>query len=146
MKFKFAHLAPIARMVFVFFFTLTLLSTNMFAQDTISIGNPGTYVGDGNFNLLQVGLTILLSYLTSLFPAAAKLKPYIRAATVALLVTGSFIIFKVGAINGETFALILATFLPNFAYSGILWEGLKFLLGLVGIKLKSPETVPVGSK
>ena len=77
-----------------------------------------------------------MSYLTSMFPAASKFKPYIRAAVVALLVTGAFVIFKVGALNEQTFTLLLKTFLPNFAFSGIAWEGIKWVLGLLRITIK----------
>ena len=119
----------------VFMFTF-LLASSLFAQDTIDVSDPGTYVGDGNANLLQVALTVILSYLTSMFPAASKFKPYIRAAVVALLVTGAFVIFKVGALNEQTFTLLLKTFLPNFAFSGIAWEGIKWVLGLLRITIK----------
>ena len=127
----------ITRIVPVFLLTFMLAST-LLAQDTIDVSDPSTYVGEGNLNLLQVALTVLLSYLTGLFPSLAKFKPYVRAGAVALLITGAFVIFKIGAFNEESFKLVLATFLPNFAYSGFAWEALKWLLGLLGVNIKPP--------
>ena len=125
------------RILPVFLLTF-MLASSVLAQDTIDVGSPETYVGSDNLGVLQVALTVLLSYLTSMFPALSRFKPYLRAAAVALLVTGAFVIFKIGAANEETFKVILATFLPNFAYSGFAWEALKWLLGLLGVNIKPP--------
>lgn len=132
--------------VYLFFllaFCQLFILAGLQAQDTIAIGTPGQYVGPNNLHLIEVALTILLSYITGFVPGLAKFKGYIRSASVALLITGSAVIFKLGAINQEAIILIFATYFPTVTYSGFFWETLKWLLGRVGIDIQPPKPAAI---
>ena len=122
---------------------IMLLPGFLQAQDTIAIGTPGQYVGPDNLHLMEVALTIILSWITGFVPGLAKYKGYVRSASVALLISGAAVIFKLGAINQQTIILIFATFLPNVTYSGFFWETLVWLLGRAGIDIKPPKPASI---
>lgn len=113
-----------------------------FCQDVVNVVTPQDFTNPTNVNALQTGLTVLLAYLAGFIPGVAKIKPYVRAIIAGLVTVAGFATFKLGFLTEEFVTYVLAAFLPNFAFAGITWETLKFILGVFKVKL--PGTSAAG--
>lgn len=119
---------------------LALTALAAFAQspiDTTVVSDPATIVSPDNVNALTVALTVILSFLSGLIPGLKNIKSnLLRSIAVGIIVVIATVSFKVGWFNEAAFTVILTTIIPNFAYSGTVWEVLKFVLGLFKVELK----------
>ncbi len=115
-----------------------------FAQiDTTLVSDPATVVSAQNVEALTVAITVILSFLAGLIPGVKNIKAsWLRSIAVGFIVVVASVSFKLGWFNQASFSVILTTLFPTFAYSGTVWEGLKFVLGLVGIDIKNLRPTP----
>lgn len=111
-----------------------------YAQATLTLDPtvPGSFTDPGNVSLLATAITTLIAYFSGAVPGLRTIKAaYLRTAVVSLVVVAGAATFKLGFLTEDTFQFVLKNALPNFAYAGILWEGIKFILRLFGIDLKN---------
>ena len=113
--------------------------------DTTLTADPVATVTAENVEALTVAITVILSFLAGLIPGIKNIKAsWLRSIAVGFIVVVASVSFKLGWFNQESFTVILTTLFPTFAYSGTVWEGLKFVLGLFGVDVKNlrPGTQP----
>lgn len=106
--------------------------------------NPSDYVNPENVINLQSALTALITVLVGYFSALIPGLKMIGNKAVRIIVTSLVIVagagaFKFGFLTKETFEFAILGFLPNFGGSAFVYEVLKLLLGLIGIKIKSVQ-------
>lgn len=114
-----------------------------FCQDPVAVlETPQDFIAPSNVNALTIGLTVLLGYIARFIPGASKLKGYVKAGAAGIVTLAGFATFKFGFLSQDTFTFIVAAFLPNFAFAGLTWETLKFILGLLKVSLPgiAPKT------
>ena len=128
------------KLLFLGALALALLSPLLtFAQiDTTLVADPVTVVSAENVEALTVAITVILSFLAGLIPGIKNIKAsWLRSVAVGFIVVVASVSFKLGWFNQASFSVILTTLFPTFAYSGTVWEGLKFVLGLFGLDIKN---------
>jgi len=115
-----------------------------FAQiDTTLVSDPATVVSAENVEAFTVAITVILSFLAGLIPGVKNIKAsWLRSIAVGFIVVVASVSFKFGWFNQASFSVILSTLFPTFAYSGTVWEGLKFILGLLGVDIKTLRPTP----
>lgn len=130
-------------MVLMLLFWATVQSSFAQVFDT-----PDDYVDPRNVDALSNAvtalITILVGYFSALIPGLKNISnKAVRIIVTSLVVVAGAGAFKFGFLTKETFEFALLAFLPNFGGSAFVYEVLKFLLGLVGVKIKTlqPETV-----
>ena len=106
--------------------------------------NPSDYVNPENVLNLQSALTALITVLVGYFSALIPGLKMIGNKAVRIIVTSLVIVagagaFKFGFLTKETFEFAILGFLPNLGGSAFVYEVLKLLLGLIGIKIKSVQ-------
>lgn len=106
--------------------------------------NPSDYVNPENVLNLQSALTAIITVLVGYFSALIPGLKMIGNKAVRIIVTSLVIVagagaFKFGFLTKETFEFAILGFLPNFGGSAFVYEVLKLLLGLIGIKIKSVQ-------
>lgn len=121
------------------FMALLFAPVLSFAQiDTTLVADPLSTVTADNVEALTVAITVILSFLAGLIPGIKNIKAsWLRSVAVGFIVVVASVSFKLGWFNQASFGVILTTLFPTFAYSGTVWEGLKFLLGLFGLDIKN---------
>lgn len=113
-----------------------MLCLKSFAQDTLSYADPSSFVSSYAVGLAVAAFSTLFTFLAGFIPAIGKWKGQVRALAVSFVVVAAAATFKLGALNADTVELVFDTFLPNFAFSGAIWELLKLILGLAGVDIR----------
>lgn len=110
------------------------------AQDTgIDYANPKTFWDQGAIGALFAGITALLAYLGGFLPGLRSIKPgIIRSGIVVFVAVCVLGTFKAGGLSEDLVQNLVNAFLPNFAYSGIIWEAVKIVLRLLKVQIPSP--------
>lgn len=100
--------------------------------------DPNTWFGDEAFiTSIQAALTLLLSLFAGKFPGLSKIPTaWLRTVVVALAVVAISITGGWQSFDGNIIKYLLNTFLTG-SVAGFAYEGLKFLLGLFGVKFSS---------
>lgn len=104
--------------------------------------NPETFFAEGFMGALKAGL---LAIFITLGLAVKQLRPLIErsggkfaaSAAVALVALASLVAFRQGAFTENFVEMLLNQYLPNFAYSGLVYNAIKFILGLLPKKIGS---------
>ena len=99
---------------------------------------PGELISNNSVELLVGALTLIVSYFSGAFPILKRIKPaLIRTAVVSAIILIGALQFKLGFLSAESMQFFFDNYLPNFAYTGLVYQFLKFLLPLIGIKFNS---------
>ncbi len=106
---------------------------------------PGDYVAPENVLSLQNSLTALVTVLVAYFSALIPGLKAIGNKAVRVIVTSLVIVagagaFKFGFLTKETFQFAVEGFLPNFGGAAFVYELLKIVLNLFGVKISSLQT------
>ncbi len=125
--------------VFVFAFVCPVLAgpdSLGAAIDSLAIfdpNDPTSFISPEATSGVEVAITILLGLFAGLIPGLRSIKmSFVRSAAAALLVIAGAGTFKLGFLTPESFEYVLKQFLPNFAYAGLIYNALKYLLPMVG--------------
>lgn len=113
------------------------------AQDTtvngIDYSNPETFFEQGAVGALYAGILSLLAYLGGFIPGLRNIKSnYVKSGAVIFVLLAGLATFKAGVFTSGFFDLIQQTFLPNFAFSGIIYETFKVIMKLIPKKAQAP--------
>lgn len=136
-----------------FFFILgaiALAATAAMAQSVIDTtlvnpSDPASIVAAPATNALTYSVTVILTFLSLLIPGIKNIKAgVLRAAVTGFVVILGAATWKFGFFTEDSLQYLLSGLLPNFAYSGVIWEILKFLLGKLGVDVKAiqPGALP----
>ncbi len=114
---------------------------------TIDYSKPDTFYEEGLIGTIKAGLLALIAALGGFIPALRKVASsskgmkLVTSGIVVLLALTSLVAFREGAFTENFFTMITKQFLPNFAYSGMVYSAFKLIIGLIPKKDK-PATVP----
>lgn len=130
--------------------TLTLVMTALVAVSTalagpdtlgnlidsiqlVSPSDPLSFVTPQATNSLEIAITMILGLFAGIIPGLRSIpRTFIRTAAAALLVVAGAATFKLGFLTPESLEYAIGQFLPNFAYAGLLYNLLRYLLPLIG--------------
>jgi len=106
------------------------------AIDSLAIVNyndPTSFVTPSATDGVEVAVTILLGLFAGAIPGLKSIpKTFLRSGAAAILVVAGAATFKLGFFTQESFEYVIAQFLPNFAYAGLIYNALKFGLPFIG--------------
>ena len=119
----------------------TLFAGHAYGQAP-ALDTPGDYVAPDNVINLQNSLTALITIVVAYFSALIPGLKAIGDKTVRVIVTSLVIVagagaFKFGFLTKETFQFAVEGFLPNFGGAAFVYELLKIVLNLFGVKISS---------
>jgi hypothetical protein len=120
-------------------FILALASIPGFAQ---VLETPADYVDPHNVSTFAAAITalvtIVVAYFSALIPGLKNISDKtIRVITTSLIIVAGAGAFRFGFLTKETFEFAVTAFLPNFGGSAFIYELLKMILNLFGVKLKT---------
>jgi len=105
----------------------------------IDYNNPASFFKQGAVGALYAGILSVLAYLGGFIPGLRNVKSnYIKSGAVIFVLLAALATFKAGAFTPEFFELVRETFLPNFAFSGILYEAFKVIISSSPRKQRPP--------
>lgn len=110
--------------------------------------NPLSFVTQSAVDALTVALTVILAFFSGAIPALKNINAgFLRALASGIIIVAGTATFKFGFLNQESVDFVFKSFLPNFAYSGLIWEAIKFAFKLAGVELKNytPNTTTTGA-
>lgn len=139
---NFIYRACLATITAMAVFIFMPLSAFAFGPDSLAVvgvdySNPSSFVSPENVNALTVAVMVIAGFLSGLIPQLKNIKQgLLRTVISGFIVVAGAATFKFGFMTEDTLKFVLASFLPNFAYSGVTYEILKTVLKLLGINIK----------
>lgn len=125
------------------------------AQVTASDGpiyeSPETFFDQGTVGALIAGVMSLIAYLSGFIkPLRSVNLNFVRSGAVIFVLLAGLATFKEGALTPEFFDLLTSTFIPNFAYSALIYEAFKAIVKLInrfrgGDTTTAPATPPLSA-
>lgn len=107
----------------------------------VDYNQPDSFFDQGALGALYAAVVSILAYLGGFIPGVKNIKSgTIRSATIVFALLAAIATFRYGALTQQFFQTLIDTFLPNFAYSGVIYEGLKVILRLFKVELPKPGT------
>lgn len=99
----------------------------------VDYADPTSFVTPDATNAVEVAITILLGLFAGAIPGLKRIpRTFIRSAAAALLVVGGAATFKLGFLTADSFEYVINQFLPNFAYAGLIYNLLKYVIPVIG--------------
>lgn len=111
----------------------------------VDYSKPETFFQEGFLGTLKAGFLALFIAVALAFKSLRPLlerkgAKFAASAAVALVALTSTVAFREGVFTENFVQMLLKEFLPNFAYSGLVFNAIKFILGLIGKKKTDTET------
>lgn len=104
--------------------------------------NPKSFFDEGLLGLIEAGIISVIALLGGFIPGLRKVSnAWVRSGVVIFASLAALATFKVGALNEEFFALLGATFLPNFGGTNLIYATVKNIL-IPLIKRLSNDATP----
>ena len=103
----------------------------------VDYNNPDSFIKPNAVGLLEAGLYALIAFLGGFIPgvrqwaASTKGAKFITSGIAIFVVVAVVATFRQGAFTEGVVQFALDKFLPSFAYSGLVYNLIKFIIGLL---------------
>lgn len=115
----------------------------------VDYNNPDTFFDQGFIGAIYAGMLAIVAALGKFIPRLRTLSTSVKggklisSGVIAFLAIAVLIGFKQGGLTEKFFETVTAQFLPNFAYSGLLYSVYKLIIGF--FKGRNKEQTPATS-
>lgn len=115
----------------------------------VDYNNPDSFIQPNAVGLLEAGIYALLAFLGGFIPfirkwtASAKGARFITSGIAVFVIVAVVATFRQGAFTEGVVQFALDKFLPSFAYSGLVYNAIKFIIGLIPKKKEVDKEVKV---